>query len=91
MVIADILNYAATMPAWMERAACARSDILGLDAWYPDKAQHAELPKRICADCPVRQKCCLEYAFEIGDLEHGIYGGLTARERRALVKKGRAA
>jgi WhiB family redox-sensing transcriptional regulator len=87
-MITDILNWAATIPAWMTKASCSTGDVLGPDAWFPTTAQQAELPKQICTDCPVRQKC-LEFAFEIGDLDNGIYGGLTARERRALVRKGK--
>lgn len=89
-MIADILDWSASRPAWMERALCASGDLLPADDWFAETVDAAKFPKRICFDCPVRQEC-LEYAFEIGDLEHGIYGGLTARERRALVRKGRAA
>ncbi len=41
--------------------------------------------KEICGACSVQDKC-LTYAMEISE-QHGIWGGLTARERRALKTK----
>ncbi len=38
--------------------------------------------KEICQTCSVQEKC-LTYAMDISE-QHGIWGGLTARERRAL-------
>jgi WhiB family redox-sensing transcriptional regulator len=38
--------------------------------------------RRVCAACPVRQ-ACLYYAIT-NRIVHGIWGGLTERERRAL-------
>lgn len=43
-----------------------------------------ESAKQICGDCPLRQ-VCLDTAMEYGvHAQHGIFGGLTAGERRAL-------
>ncbi len=41
--------------------------------------------KEICGACSV-QETCLTYAMDISE-QHGIWGGLTARERRALKSK----
>lgn len=38
--------------------------------------------KQTCDRCPVRKEC-LDYALE-GDM-HGIWGGMTRRERGAIV------
>lgn len=40
-----------------------------------------------CARCPVRETC-LEYALRLR-LEHGIFGGTSARERRGMMRKRR--
>jgi len=55
------------------------------DAWFEeDDPQLTELAKAICADCPAKALCA-EYGFKYSD--HGIWGGTTARERRALRKR----
>ena len=41
--------------------------------------------KRTCRECPVESKC-LAYAIE-AKIEHGIWGGMTPKERRALRKR----
>jgi WhiB family redox-sensing transcriptional regulator len=33
---------------------------------------------------------CLDYAIDVG-LDHGVFGGTTERERRALVRRDRVA
>lgn len=41
--------------------------------------------KAVCAGCPVRTEC-LAQALD-SRIEHGIWGGMTERERRALLKR----
>ena len=48
----------------------------------PGRGQSAEHARQICASCPVRE-LCLDYALRHG-IVHGIWGGLTERNRRAL-------
>jgi WhiB family redox-sensing transcriptional regulator len=72
--------------AWRKRAACR-----GLDAeiFFPaidDEAGAAEA-KAICAACPVRQPC-LEHALAARERE-GIWGGMTERERRRIIRQRR--
>jgi WhiB family transcriptional regulator, redox-sensing transcriptional regulator len=64
---------------WRERAACCGTD---LDVFFPERGQTAEPARQVCAACPVRQPC-LEYALS-NRITHGIWGGLTERERRPL-------
>jgi len=40
--------------------------------------------KAICAGCAVRD-ACLRHALDVGE-QHGIWGGLSASERRVLVR-----
>lgn len=40
--------------------------------------------RQVCFTCPVRLECLVE-AFETG-MEFGVWGGLTERERRAMVR-----
>jgi len=64
---------------WRQRAACLSADP---DLFFPDRGESAEPARQVCAQCPVRQPC-LEFAISHG-IMHGIWGGLTERERRAL-------
>ena len=64
---------------WRYRAACRGAD---LDLFFPGRGESAEPARRVCASCPVRQPC-LDYALSHG-IVHGIWGGLTERDRRAL-------
>jgi len=65
--------------AWQDKALCAQSDG---EAWFPEKGGSTRLPKQICRACPVRMEC-LDYAME-HDLRHGVWGGLSERERHRL-------
>ena len=64
---------------WRERAACRGTD---LDLFYPERGESAGPARQVCERCPVRQPC-LEYALS-NRITHGIWGGLTERERRPL-------
>jgi hypothetical protein len=67
------------LAGWQYRAACRGTD---LNVFFPDRGESAEPARQICAACPVRQ-ACLDYALSHG-VTHGIWGGLTERDRRPL-------
>jgi hypothetical protein len=50
--------------------------------FFPGRGEPAEPARQICAGCPVRQPC-LDYALSHA-ITHGIWGGLTERDRRPL-------
>ena len=64
---------------WRELAACRGTD---LDLFFPGRGESAGPARQVCAACPVRQPC-LDYAIS-NRITHGIWGGLTELERRAL-------
>ena len=68
--------------AWQEQALCAQTDP---EAFFPEKGGSTREAKRICVGCEVKQEC-LEYAL-MQDERLGIWGGLSARERRRLKRK----
>ncbi len=77
---------------WRESAACAG---MGPDAFFPSSEMDygsegaVREAKAVCTQCPVRLHCLAE-ALRFSSL-HGIWGGLTASERRALKqRRGRA-
>ncbi|MEU3855222.1 WhiB family transcriptional regulator [Streptomyces sp. NPDC029554] len=66
---------------WIEEAACSATDAETLFA--DDLAQ--QTVKMLCAGCPVRI-ACLAHALD-NRLNHGVWGGMTERERRALLRR----
>lgn len=70
--------------AWQERANCASTDG---EAFFPEKGASNREAKRVCANCEVWRDC-REYAIS-NDEPFGIWGGLSERERRKLVRAER--
>jgi WhiB family transcriptional regulator, redox-sensing transcriptional regulator len=75
---------------WYRLAACRGAPT---DLFFPDpgRADHAAVAeaKAVCAACPVQEPCLVAGMAEY----HGIWGGLTVRERRAMrcQQRGEAA
>jgi len=86
-----VTAYAPTItadpPEWTLVALC-----LGIDPeiFYPpagsDAARVTREAKRICDLCPVRTEC-LTYALSHGEVNYGVWGGLTPLERRQLAPR----
>jgi hypothetical protein len=51
--------------------------------FFSELKSKVEKAKAICNSCPVKSEC-LEFALNDG-IEFGIFGGVTANERKALV------
>lgn len=71
---------------WVEAAVCAQTDP---EEFFPEKGERTAAAKKVCFSCPVRVQC-LEYAMAAETAESdrfGIWGGLTARERRQLARE----
>lgn len=60
-------------------ALCSRSDP---DAFFPETGDSTRLAKQVCGQCEIKAEC-LEFALQ-ADERHGIWGGLTPRERARL-------
>ncbi len=76
--------------SWQQRAACK-----GPHSWLffapfeggerkEEKRRRVADAKAICASCPVATEC-LEYALEIRE-PHGVWGGKSEIERRAMLE-----
>lgn len=66
---------------WTSKAACRDSapDQLFVRGAEQNKA------KQLCNGCPVRTECLAE-ALD-NQIEWGVWGGMTERERRALLRR----
>ena len=73
-------------PAWFDEARCSG---LGASLFYVDTGNKALAyqARAICAECPVRLQC-LDHAL-VNDEYHGIWGGTTWRERKAMRPRRR--
>lgn len=69
------------MQEWAAQGACRDSDP---DALFVQGAAQNDA-KRVCRGCVVRTECLAD-ALD-NRIEFGVWGGLTERERRALLKK----
>ena len=71
---------------WRAKAACQG---LNPDIFYPatEDDADAEPAKVVCDVCPVRE-ACLEHALAVRE-KHGVWGGLTERERRRVIRQRR--
>ncbi len=71
---------------WFDDAACRGK---GTDLWFTVPGRSVAEGRLICEGCPVREKC-LRYAMS-NYIDHGMWGGLSENQRRALRRKRRAA
>ena len=66
---------------WRNAARCRTDDA---DELFVTGAQQREA-REFCRACPVRTEC-LAHALDEG-VEFGVWGGMTERERRALLRR----
>jgi len=66
---------------WSASAACRGADP---DALFVQGAEQQQA-KQVCMRCPVRTECLAD-ALD-NRVEFGVWGGMTERERRALLRR----
>ncbi|HLJ07421.1 MAG TPA: WhiB family transcriptional regulator [Acidimicrobiia bacterium] len=86
--VRDVVDIDLLRPRWMRNAACRGE---GFNAWFPSEefGEDADAARRVCCGCRVRTDC-LDYALAAG-IRHGVWGGLSARERAAMAGATRRA
>jgi WhiB family redox-sensing transcriptional regulator len=77
------------MADWRHEAACLEEDP---ELFFPigdtgPAALQIEEAKAVCRRCPVVETC-LDWALETGQ-DAGVWGALSEKERRALVRRQR--
>ncbi|RSD26442.1 WhiB family transcriptional regulator [Amycolatopsis eburnea] len=89
-----------TSSDWREASACSTANLINIapeiagrqaDVFFPvgstSSARNQRViaqAKAVCAQCPVRSECLAD-ALDAG-LDDGVFGGLTAEERRQLTR-----
>jgi WhiB family redox-sensing transcriptional regulator len=66
--------------AWRTKGVCQTVDP---ETFFPVPMAPADVAIGLCGSCPVAG-ACLAWALSVGDC-HGVWGGTTARERRAML------
>lgn len=66
-------------PIWVDASLCSQTDS---EEFFPEKGGSSRAAKQVCSRCEVRAEC-LDWALE-NDVRHGIWGGLSERERRGI-------
>ena len=74
--------------SWTTKAACGALVEQDPDAMFVQGAAQRDA-RVVCFACPVRMDCLVE-SFEQG-VAFGVWGGLTERERRAMLRGVEAA
>lgn len=68
--------------SWMQYGECSGMDP---EMFFEESAQCERIAKGACAMCEVASQC-LERALDM-NIEFGIFGGLTANQRKRLRRK----
>lgn len=69
---------------WMDLGLCRNH---APETFFPSDGSGVERARKICAKCEVKD-LCLEYAL-VEEIEHGVWGGASERERRRMKKRRR--
>lgn len=82
-----------TRPGWMDDGACRSESTDVFFAPFGERPEarvvRLDAASAVCDACAVQPEC-LEYAVRFR-IEHGFWGGKTARERRRLIRQRRSA
>jgi len=72
--------------SWQEEALCPSVDP---HLFFPETTEEAKTAKTLCRGCDVIEEC-LAYALKNNE-QHGVWGGTTPNERKAMLRQGRKA
>jgi WhiB family redox-sensing transcriptional regulator len=67
-------------PEWQAFANCLGCDP---ELFFPARGESTKEAKAVCAGCEVRLECLAGHLYE----KHGIWGGMSERERRVLRRQ----
>ncbi|MFI6475980.1 WhiB family transcriptional regulator [Streptomyces sp. NPDC050516] len=71
----------SALPDWTAQVACQGADLKDLFG----EAGQQHRAKTVCEGCPVQLECLAEALDH--RIEFGVWGGMTDRERRALLRR----
>lgn len=77
-------------PQWRDRAACRDMDV---NVFFPPKGRNDLIQDAlgICDGCPVKRQCLQDVLTHVPyEADHGVVGGTTEKDRKALRRRGAA-
>ncbi|MHB1762637.1 MAG: WhiB family transcriptional regulator [Acidimicrobiales bacterium] len=80
----EVLDAEAELCSWADQGRCRGLDP---DMFFPEAgvlSATIAAAKAVCAECPVRSECL---AWALRHEKFGIWGGTSAKERRALRRQ----
>jgi len=77
------IDHDELVATWQQYAECV--NYAGEVDFFPARGESVRDAKAVCAACPVREEC-LDFALRT-KVAHGIWGGLSERERRNLRRE----
>jgi hypothetical protein len=78
----DDVDFRDAAVDWQQDAACVHHREVD---FFPARGESVRDAKAVCAGCPVRVQC-LDFALRL-KVAHGVWGGLSERERRTLRRE----
>ncbi len=79
----DLAKVAGLPTDWQDLAECAKQ--AGAVDFFPARGESVRDAKEVCARCEVKSEC-LDFALRL-KVAHGVWGGLSERERRLLRRE----
>jgi WhiB family transcriptional regulator, redox-sensing transcriptional regulator len=80
--VSGVVGDAGDAEVWQMFANCLGTDP---DLFFPERGASTKEAKAVCQGCVVREDC-LEYALANGE-KFGIWGGLSERGRRRIIRQ----
>ena len=77
------LELAVAAMSWQRDGLCTEPAYVDSVEFFPERGESTDEAKTVCARCIVRAEC-LDYAIT-EDIDVGVWGGTSARERRILT------
>ncbi|WP_240631638.1 WhiB family transcriptional regulator [Mycobacterium colombiense] len=60
-----------------------------LSLFFPPRGCSSDAGKKVCNTCPVWQQCLRDtLAIEVSGARHGVFGGMSANERKVFDQEG---
>lgn len=69
---------------WIKEAHCRKANI-DTNLFFPDRGSPTNIARQLCSPCEVKTEC-LNYALD-NNLDTGIWGGTSGRQRRDLKRQ----
>lgn len=78
----ELREISKTRPDWFVLGEC---NGLSVRWFFPERGESITEVRKVCKRCVIKTDC-LEFAMD-NDIQHGIWGGTSERERRSIRRR----